>query len=433
MTKKIKYYSVTPKIVRAGARTTVKIKGLYGHSRFVDDAQYRIVAEAVERKTDGRHPVREEMTVKAKDGQLSVSAFFAAEQEYQLTVFRGSERVECFCIYALESDLYERYPYKGDLHMHTIYSDGIESPEYVAAACREIGCDFIAVTDHHKYAPSVEAQEAYSGVRHDMRIFRGEEIHPLNRPDRPEKYVAVHLLSIGAGSSVNELYSKSGYISEIEELASKTDVPEGVDAFDFASCAWAFEKIKDFGGLSVFCHPYWRIESGYHCSTALAEHLIETKLFDAIEVISGYDNFEVESNTLQASLYWEYARKGIMLPAIGVSDSHGAEAGRCFGWYYTVAFAKSPEFEDIKEGIMNFYSVAAEQMPNAAVRFYGPHRLVKYALFLYREVFPLHDEICAAEGRLMKQYAAFGSGAELERMSGSTDRLYIEVFGRNVD
>lgn len=428
--RKRKYYSVTPKIVRSESRQTVTIKGLYEHSRFEEGKNYRVLIEAVEQRTDGNYPIKEEQIVCGKNGALQVEFLFGKEQEYQMTVFDGDKQIDIFCLYALDSDLFERYPYKGDLHMHTNYSDGVESPEYVAAACREIGYDFMAITDHHKYKPSMIAQDAYSKVKCDLKIYRGEEVHPVNRPGLSEKYVTVHILNVGGKSSVNDLYDDPDYLNKIEEIAKNTNVPDGVNAFDYASCVWAFEKIKECGGLSVFAHPYWRLFWGYHCSTMLAEYLIETKPFDAMEVISGYDDFDVDSNTMQVSLYHEYAQKGIKLPIIGVSDSHGAETGNYFGWYYTLVFAKSAEFEDVKEGIMNYYSVAAEQMPNAAVRFYGPHRLVKYALFLYREVFPLHDEICNIEGKFMKEYAATKDGARLESMSGSVERLYDEIFAK---
>lgn len=428
--RKRKYYSVVPKVVQSQTRQTIKIKGLYEHSRFEDGKEYRVLVEAVEQRGDGVYPIKEDLMIKAEEGTLAVSIFFVKEQEYQMTVFDGDKQVDIFCIYALDEDLYERYPYKGDLHMHTNYSDGVESPEYVAAACRQIGYDFMAITDHHKYQPSVISQEAYSGVKHDIEIYRGEEVHPVNRPGLFEKYVTVHILNIGGKSSVNDLYDDPDYLEKIEAIAAKTEVPAGVNAFDYASCVWAFDRIKECGGLSVFAHPYWRLFWGYHCSTMLAEYLIETKPFDAMEVISGYDDYDVDSNTLQVSMYHEYAKKGIQLPIIGVSDSHGAETGNYFGWYYTVAFAKSPKFEDVKESIMNYYSVAAEQMPNAAVRFYGPHRLVKYALFLYREVFPIHDEICEIEGRLMKEFAVTKNGEKLEKMSGSVEKLYKEMFAR---
>src|SRR5215207_5632024 len=40
--------------------------------------------------------------------------------------------------------------YRGDLHLHTIYSDGNAHPTQVAAAAAETGLDFIGITDHNR-------------------------------------------------------------------------------------------------------------------------------------------------------------------------------------------------------------------------------------------------------------------------------------------
>jgi hypothetical protein len=45
---------------------------------------------------------------------------------------------------------------------------------------------------------------------------------------------------------------------------------------------------------------------------------------------------------------------------------------------------------------------AGESLP----RVYGEYRYVAYMLFLLTEYFPLHDELCFEEGRLMKEYAS---------------------------
>ncbi|MBN2308101.1 MAG: hypothetical protein JXR94_03975, partial [Candidatus Hydrogenedentes bacterium] len=88
-----------------------------------------------------------------------------------------------------------------------------------------------------------------------------------------------------------------------------------------------------------------------------------------------------------------------------VSDGHGCE-GDLFGWYSTIVFAPGLELEDLIESIKGLYSVAVEALPGESVRAYGPFRLVKYALFLLREVFPEHDALCVEEGRLMLAHAA---------------------------
>ena len=50
--------------------------------------------------------------------------------------------------------------YRGDLHMHTVYSDGDSYPHEVAAAAYEAGLDFYGITDHNR------AQSPVSMVPH---------------------------------------------------------------------------------------------------------------------------------------------------------------------------------------------------------------------------------------------------------------------------
>ena len=426
------YYRVYPKLVLSGTRTQITVEGLYEHSRFQEGKAYQVFFDPVEHKTKGKGCGNSISTeVIASKGTLKITAFFECEQEYQLRIMDEGNLVETFYLYALEEDLFERFPYKGDLHMHTHYSDGMESPAYLTAACRQIGYDFMAITDHHQFYPSLEAQEKFADIKHDLKIYRGEEVHPPCSLEGRDGYLTVHMLNINGKFSVNELMDQdmAVYRAEIRKLMDKIEVPDEVDKFKYASCLWNFQKIREAGGMSVFCHPYWRILSGYHCDTALMEYLFETMPFDAYEMISGYDPCDVDSNTLQVSYYHEAQAKGNRIPIIGVSDSHGAEAERYFGWYYTIAFAKSPEFEDVSQSIRELYSVAAEKLPGGALRIYGPHRLVKIALFMAREVLPGHDSICAREGELMKAYARGESVADLlENSSGSVEQYYKKMW-----
>ncbi len=79
----------------------------------------------------------------------------------------------------------------------------------------------------------------------------------------------------------------------------------------------------------------------------------------------------------------------------------------------------------------DLYSVAVEAMAGEMPRAYGPFRLVKFALFLMREVFPQHDLLCEQEGRLMIQHVAGDSGAAelLKRLKGRTS-TFLEVCWR---
>jgi hypothetical protein len=206
------YFDVYPRIVRAGNSAAIHIHPLFDHVRFIDGETYDISIQPMEETGFSKDPIA--FKAQPIDGDLIVNFQLDGEQEFILQVQRtGNEnkkRLSHFHIYAVADDLFSLTPYKGDLHMHSNASDGLESPAYVAAACREIGMDFIAITDHRQYAPSLTAIQAFSGVDTDFRLFPGEEVHP------PEN--RVHMINFGGKYSVNEMFKTDGYRAEVQAI-----------------------------------------------------------------------------------------------------------------------------------------------------------------------------------------------------------------------
>jgi hypothetical protein len=188
--------------------------------------------------------------------------------------------------------------------------------------------------------------------------------------------------------------------------------------------------------MSIFCHPYWKnrfngASQEYYISEALTDQIFDDRHFDAYEVLGGYAISELDSNTLQISRYNEERLNG-QLPIVGVSDAHGCY-NELFGWYYTIVFAESNAFDDIKNAVCSCFSVAVEKLPDREFRVYGPLRLVRYALFLIKEYFPKHDAICAEEGMLMMDWIKGDTDAseKLSKLAGRTTAWLIDCFGRN--
>jgi hypothetical protein len=123
--------------------------------------------------------------------------------------------------------------------------------------------------------------------------------------------------------------------------------------------------------------------------------------------------------------YHEERARGKRIPIVGVSDSHGCDPEDLFGWYYTIVFAPSNDLPALVGAIKDLFSVAVEALPGQPARAYGPYRLVRYAQFLLRELFPRHDALCAEEGRLMLAHAA-GEAQDnaLASLRGRTQALY---------
>src|SRR5699024_1601795 len=80
--------------------------------------------------------------------------------------------------------LLERESFKGDLHMHTTWSDGAHSVEEMVEAARELNYDYIAITDHSKYL------RVANGLSEARLRKQREEIERLK-----EKYTDIHIFA----------------------------------------------------------------------------------------------------------------------------------------------------------------------------------------------------------------------------------------------
>ena len=332
-----------------------------------------------------------------------------------------------FSIYALWDDLYRLTPYKGDFHMHSTASDGVHSPEHVAAVCRKTGFDFMALTDHRLYDPSLVAQKAMAEFGCDMLVTPGEEVH---LPDN-----GVHIINFGGRSSINKLAAddERAYFAAVEKYL-KT-VPEQYDEvtrFQVAASEWAFDRIRECGGVAMFCHPYWRPRHHTYVGGDAIDLLLERNRFDVLEVVGGFEVAEIEDNLLAVARWQEEKAKGRKIPVAGVSDSHDCDA-TLTGWYYTIVFAESLSFESIAAAIRDDRSVAVHCPPGNFPLVVGPFRLTRFAYFLLREVYPAHDELCRVEGEIMLRALAGeepDARTELAKRRGNVEDYLARRMGK---
>ena len=413
----------SPRVIPTGRSVGVRIRPLFEHA--VLPAEATVEVTLCERDT------RRQQVLEAQraDGGLTVS--FSADREQELvlvvTATRAGQPVrrDEFPLYALAPDLYRLRPWKGDFHIHSNRSDGRESPPYVAAACRHIGMDFMALTDHRAYQPSLDARAAFTGLTLDLRIYPGEEVHP---PDNP-----VHIVNFGGSFSVNALFAgRAAYEQAVDQrLAQAPAALTAEEKRHFASCLWTFEQIRRGAGVGILCHPYWIVGDAHNISEALQDALYAAQPFDALELIGGFYRYQMESNALAVARWQQGRAAGRELPVVGVSDAHGCERGELFGWYYSIVFAPTTEFADLSQAIRAGQCVAVEAVEGEFPRLFGSFRLVKFAYFLLREIFPMHDELCVEEGRLMRCFAGgdTAAAAALAALHGRVGSLYGRCWG----
>ena len=412
-------YEIFPKILPADQETEIVIRPLGAHAAFDDGALYSVQVLPMTGGEPQSHHVR------AARGMLHFSHIFACEQEHAVRVFADvdeTKRVVALAVYSLLPDLYGRRPYKGDFHSHSCRSDGKEAPPVMVANYRKAGFDFMAVTDHGQWAPSEEAVQAWAGQPVNIRVFHGEEIHsPGNH---------IHIVNFGGSFSVNDLAfnDQTRYEAEVEAIRADIGVlPAGVDGFEYAACIWSSQKIRGCGGMGIFCHPHW-IANAYHVPDAMTRYILKSMPLDAFELFGGQT---VPENNMQLAMYNDARAQGCVIPIVASSDSHGTVNANWFNWVSTVVFSKSLELADLIEGVKSGYSAAQEHYPGEHPRIHGSYRMASYAVFLLREYWPLHDELCYEEGRAMKAFLCgdIDERKILELTQGRTARLLERCFG----
>lgn len=457
MKTELHYYDIYPKVFPTGKEVEITVRPLGDHAKFEDPDNLVIYVLGINDGNIRDFPYRKnnktvDFSVDA-DGVFRFKNTFEKEQQYFIRFCdrETDKRLVQLCVYAVEDDLVGRYPFIGDLHMHTCRSDGRQSPAIVSANYRKHGYDFFAITDHHRYYPSLEAINAYKDVPIEFNIVAGEEVH---MPDESPDFICdPHIVNFGGNYSVNAIVDESEHVlevgtakelrsfngaecpdvisvkeyqQEVMALAETLDIPENIEKFTYAAMVWMFNHIKKAGGLGIFCHPYW-ISNVNHVPDDLIEHLMKTQPFDAFEVLGGENYYE--QNGFQTHRYYDDRARGMNYPIVGSTDSHSSVNNENAYVASTMVFSPANEKDALIASIKDFYSVAIDGI-SKEFRLVGDLRLSRYACFLLKEFFPLHDDLCYEEGRAMKDYVCGVEGAKetLEFLSGRMKKQREKYF-----
>lgn len=443
-------YKVSPSVVEADKESEIVITAYDGPFRFYDDVSYEVqfipmdesdVPRDEELSLQGYNKARKTFTVKPVNGELRLKYFFKGEQEWRV-YFKSKEykkyqnplydhyaghwghlisypeRGISVNVYSLRHDLYERRAMMGDLHVHTMCSDGSESPELVAASYRKAGRDFIAITDHNLYNVSANAKEMLSFVD-NFTLLHGEEVH--------NGYLGLfHMVNVGSNYSVNDIFINEPERVRAEAMAleAEVDIPEGLDKTEYLYRVWIYREIKKSGGYAIFPHPYWNI-GYYHTSSAMSRAILKNGLCDAYEVMGGNP---IRNNNYQLALWTDMLSEGVKLPVVGSTDSHSA----LYGGHITLSTSVFVKDGDIIGSIADGYSVAVESPKNETVRVYGSHRLVMYTHFLLENYYPVHNELCSVSGMLLSDYVhgQYGLKEQIIKAEERVSDHEKEFFGR---
>jgi hypothetical protein len=168
--------------------------------------------------------------------------------------------------------------YRGDLHLHTVHSDGERHPDELASAAQASGLDFIVSTDHNTNAANRAWPASRTGT---LLVIPGEEVTTRHG----------HWLAVG--------------------LSPQAWVDWRYGPGDGVFPRFAAE-VRDAGGLVVAAHPCVPLP-GSAWEFGFAD-------VDAVEVWNGRWNVDDE---LSLRIWQQLLRQGRRVVAVGGSDSHG--------------------------------------------------------------------------------------------------------------
>ena len=398
---------IYPKVFRAGVQGT-----LYYESRTEADAvELRVFGmeryslprtERMRIDEEVRHPLRR-MT-RVGERLFSIELTLPEEQCYTFRIFEDGESAAYGRLYALREDLCELDFFKGDTHLHSCRSDGVGTPFEVALSYRRAGFDFICLTDHHRYAPSLEAQAAILPLTEHFTVFPGEEVH-----NKDMGYI--HIVNFAGGASVNEIIeTRPDYVRErIEALRREVALPEGIDPETTLMRLFITEEIRRTGGLAVLAHPFWNTGGEYSMETAEAIFHLKRGSFDALELLAS-DDHNGHGDNLQVALYYSLRDEGVRTPVLGASDRHDPEKPTSlFDRHFSLVFAK--DRAEIPNAVRAGMSVAVNKRSDTDFFVFGDYRLVKYARFLLGDYFPYYLPLAARHAEAMARAEEDGMDA----------------------
>jgi hypothetical protein len=172
--------------------------------------------------------------------------------------------------------------WSGDLHMHTIHSDGDWTIDELLASARDKGLDFICITDHNTSSHHLEIDRLRKNWSQPL-VLRGEEI------------------------------TTYGGHTNAWGLSSGTWIDFRVVPKDSVSMSKVAAAVHRAGGLISINHPF------APCGGCSWSYDSAVNVFDAIEVWNGEWDL---SDDLALTMWDKILQSGRHFAAIGSSDSH---------------------------------------------------------------------------------------------------------------
>lgn len=203
--------------------------------------------------------------------------------------------------------------YKGELHMHSIESDGIESVPSLIGMAEEEKLDFISITDHNtisQWSKFVSSDK--------LVLIKGIELSTYNG----------HANVYGVNDWIDWRIGHNGL--KIDNV---------------------IDRIHDDGGIMSINHPCAPSIDGHLCWS----HQIDYNKLDAIEILNApWLSINGDGNIKARKLWDKLLNSGYRIAGIGGSDLHQIDGvQKRLGYMTTYVYCENLSAKSIIDGIRN--------------------------------------------------------------------------------
>lgn len=188
---------------------------------------------------------------------------------------------------------------KGNLHLHTTFSDGRKTPDEAMDIYRNAGYDFIAVSDHNRVSIRTRVKDgllAIQSVEFDFSL--GNQVVHIVGVDVPEEIV-----------------------SSVERLAG----PQR-----------AIDEINASGGVAILAHPAWSLNT--------PDLMNSLRGVCAAEIYNSVSGLPWNADRADSSAVLDIcAANGRAFKLVASDDTHFYAGDECQSWTVVAAEENTPE------------------------------------------------------------------------------------------
>ncbi len=206
--------------------------------------------------------------------------------------------------YSVEMGRRRFHGLRGNLHMHTVHSDGTKTHRELGQIAAEAGLDYIVVTDHNVLVPDVE------GWYGKTLVLVGEEVHDTERKPQSSHTLCFDIHQDAAGYAgdpqrlVDAVAAQGGFtfVAHPFERDAVPFLPE-------PNISWRDWQVTGYAGIEL-----WNYMSEFKGALRSKAHAVLCAYFPALTASGPYPE------TLHK---WDELLQTRPVAALGGSDAHG--------------------------------------------------------------------------------------------------------------